>query len=54
MIAACFACGLCLSAVTGDETPTQSRPNIVFVLADDLGYTDLGCYGSQYYESPSI
>ncbi len=30
------------------------RPNIVFILADDLGYTDLGCYGSQFYETPHI
>jgi len=29
-------------------------PNIVFILADDLGYTDLTCYGSRYYETPHI
>lgn len=32
----------------------SSRPNIVFILADDLGYTDIGCYGSKYYETPCI
>lgn len=31
-----------------------TRPNIVFILADDLGYTDLACYGSKYYETPNI
>ncbi len=31
-----------------------TQPNIVFILADDLGYTDLGCFGSGYYETPNI
>lgn len=30
------------------------QPNIVFVLADDLGWTDLGCQGSKYYATPNI
>jgi arylsulfatase A-like enzyme len=30
------------------------KPNVVFIFADDLGWTDLGCQGSKYYESPNI
>ena len=30
------------------------RPNIVLVVIDDLGWTDLGCQGSLYYETPNI
>lgn len=33
----------------------QSRPvNFLFILADDLGYSDLSCMGSKYYETPNI
>jgi arylsulfatase A-like enzyme len=30
------------------------KPNVVFFLIDDLGYMDLGCYGSTFYETPHI
>ena len=32
----------------------MTAPNIVFFLADDLGWRDIGCYGSPFYETPNI
>lgn len=38
--------------VTAAQSP--AHPNIVFILADDLGWKDLGCYGSTFYETPNL
>jgi arylsulfatase A len=35
-------------------TKQKKQPNIVFFLVDDLGWTDVGCYGSSFYETPNI
>jgi len=32
----------------------SKMPNIVFILIDDLGWRDIGCYGSSFYETPNI
>ena len=31
-----------------------NKPNVVVLFIDDLGWTDLGCYGSSFYETPNI
>lgn len=46
LLAALLSASLLANAAT--------KPNIVFILADDLGYTDLACYGSKYYETPNL
>ncbi|WP_304942633.1 sulfatase-like hydrolase/transferase [Vallitalea guaymasensis] len=33
---------------------TTSKPNIIFILIDDMGYKDLSCYDSSFYETPFI
>lgn len=42
-------------ATVAINNPVSSQePNIVFILADDLGWKDLGCYGNKYAETPNI
>lgn len=41
-----------IGSVNSAEIP--ERPNVIYILADDLGYTDLACFGSQYYETPQL
>ncbi len=42
------------SATWARAAPRAKKPNIVFILADDLGYGDLGCYGREDIKTPVI
>jgi arylsulfatase A-like enzyme len=47
--------GAALAAAALPQTPSlPSRPNVLFILADDLGYGDLSCYGRPDYKTPVI
>lgn len=43
-------------SLLANTTPSQTRrrPNILFILADDLGYGDLSCYGRPDYQTPNL
>ncbi len=47
LLASLVACG-------GSASAAERPPNIVFFVADDLGWADLGCYGSTFYETPHL
>lgn len=42
------------SACAAGEPGAQSRPNLLFILVDDLGWADLGIYGSPFHQTPNI
>lgn len=37
-----------------NQVADQGPPNILFILIDDMGWRDLGCYGSDFYETPNL
>ena len=43
-----------LAAVHAADTPRPTGPNIVFILADDWGWGDLGCHGHPYLKTPNL
>ncbi len=45
---------LCALSLVGCSQKKESRPNVLFILADDLGYHDLSVMGSNFYETPNI
>lgn len=48
------AIGLCVFGGAVGAAPTADRPNFVFILADDWGWGDLGCYGHQQLRTPNL
>jgi arylsulfatase A-like enzyme len=54
-IAICMIAGLiAATSFTFAAEPVTRKPNILFILVDDLGQRDLGCYGSTFYETPNL
>ena len=52
-----FCCSPAYGVETNEDKSSDSKPqspNVVFFLVDDLGWKDLGCYGSTFYETPSV
>lgn len=47
-------CGKSLGLEGPSSASTNPGFNLIFIMADDLGYADLGCYGSTFHETPNL
>ncbi|NQU51511.1 MAG: arylsulfatase [Bacteroidetes bacterium] len=49
-----FACTSKSGSQQNSEEATAKKPNIIFILVDDLGYGDIGCFGQEKIQTPAI
>lgn len=50
----CFAVTVCVVKITNAQSQQSKPPNLIWIMADDLGYGELGCYGQSEIKTPHI
>lgn len=53
-VAAMIPSSGCQGELAGSPSARAKRPNIIFIMVDDMGWADLGCYGSKAISTPNI
>jgi len=54
MLRPLFLALLGLTSLFAAENTPARHPNVIVILVDDMGQTDLACYGSRFYETPNV
>ena len=49
-----LAAFLLAAAAAHSATQAAEKPNVIFLLADDIGYADLSCYGAKHPKTPNL
>ncbi|MEZ5305286.1 MAG: sulfatase-like hydrolase/transferase, partial [Verrucomicrobiales bacterium] len=53
LIAACLGAAAAASAAAADANAAAPRPNIIVIMSDDMGFSDIGCYGGEI-DTPNL